>query len=375
MIRPVLYVDLPGIIYALDRRARMTDRAFATFICAPDYEETHSGLFAVLQNLSPIRTSIRTWIAEEHWRMQGIAQTRVRPHTGSWDLLYLATLTNHEANSIDVLLSLMEESLNSAMMHGMLRVFARTNEDAATLELFQRASFQCYARELLYVRESPVIATPEAEGFANQQLHLRRWQPLDTWGFSRLHDATTPRRVQIAEMLGSDEVAHQYVPRMRSWRIPGIEPRDESFVVEEGARLVAWARIRQGWAGLPHQLWMKIHPDCTDIAPEVLRFALGRLCQRGVLPSAAPQGSAVICQVRDYEGAAIDALRHEGFAHVDTKAILVRHLTMRAFNERAVHSVEQARINYGVKGLGTVQSTPAHTHIKRETLHATSSDH
>jgi hypothetical protein len=38
MIRPVLYVDLPGIIYALDRRARMAGRSFATFLCAPDYE-------------------------------------------------------------------------------------------------------------------------------------------------------------------------------------------------------------------------------------------------------------------------------------------------------------------------------------------------
>ena len=33
MIRPVLYVDLPGIIYAIDRRARNKQHEFANFVC------------------------------------------------------------------------------------------------------------------------------------------------------------------------------------------------------------------------------------------------------------------------------------------------------------------------------------------------------
>ncbi|HKD77099.1 MAG TPA: hypothetical protein VKB76_16455, partial [Ktedonobacterales bacterium] len=108
-----------------------------------------------------------------------------------------------------------------------------------------------------------------------------------------------------------------------------------------------------------------VHPDHASIAPDLLHLALNRL---GGAHSAAP----IICQARDYEGAVIDTLRREGFEHVGTKAIQVRHLTLRAFNDRVVPAVERARINYGVKGLGAIQSPPLST--TREMLHA-SHDH
>ncbi len=43
MIRPVLYVDLPGIIYSIDRRARSKQNEYANFVCwlEPD-EKRHS---------------------------------------------------------------------------------------------------------------------------------------------------------------------------------------------------------------------------------------------------------------------------------------------------------------------------------------------
>ncbi len=35
----------------------------------------------------------------------------------------------------------------------------------------------------------------------------------------------------------------------------------------------------------------------------------------------------VICEVREYETAVVDALRAAGFEHIGTHALLVRHLT------------------------------------------------
>lgn len=367
MIRPVLYVDLPGIIYALDRRSRGLGRSFATFVCAPDYEETHSGLSALLMNMLPVRPTVRTWISEEHWRLLGIAQAKVSPGSGSWDIQYLASLTHHEANPADVMQELIEYAVNSAINHGMHRVFARTLEDPEIISIFQRIGFQCYAHEVLYVR--PTLTFPNDDVNPNSaatKLHIRRWTQHDPWGLTRLHDATTPRRVQVAETLGSDELAHQFVPRMRNWHILGLEPRDESYVVDTGSRLDAWVRIRQGWAGLPHQIWLKIHPEHSDIAQPLVNFALQRLRQS----SQSQQLLPVICQLRDYEAPAIDALRGMRFEHVDTKASLVRHLTVRVHNERTVVGMEPARrMNYGVKGLGTIQSVPIEN--TREALHAT----
>jgi hypothetical protein len=356
MIRPVLYVDLPGIIYALDRRVRSLGRPLASFICAPDYEEMHSGLMAMLANAIPIHPMIRTWICEEHWHLFGVAQTRARPNTSSWDIQYLASLTQPDVNSADVIVALLEYVLNAALTHGMQRVFARTSEDPDILPLFQRVGFQCYTREMLYVRTMPIV--PESipsERIDERMSEIRRWVRLDTWGLARLHDATTPRRVQVAETLGNTELAYHFVPRQRFWSIPGVAPCDESYVIDLGSRLGAWVRVRQGWAGLPHQIWIKIHPESSEFAERVIRFALKRISQFDHGRSRPPY---IICHVRDYEGVVIDALRQERFEHVDTKAILVRHLGLHAFTERAVHSIEKARVNYGVKGLGTIQSVP-----------------
>lgn len=362
MIRPVLYVDLPGILYALDR-VRMAGRPVMTFLCAPRYEETRSGLAAMLNNMLPVRATARTWICEEHWRLLGVAQARPRPDNTSWDLAYLASMTQRDGDAADVLRALLEYGINAAMMHGMQRVFADITEDDHALAIFHRVGFQRYAQDLLYQRATPLVAENAApvRGLGMPELHFRRWQHEDVWGMTQLYAATTPRRVQVAEHLGSDELAHQLVPRERGWHIPGIEPRDESYVVDLGSRLAAWVRVRQGWAGLPHQLWVKVHPEHTEIAPEVIRFALHRLCQKGIVPGTHPNQNTVICQIRDYEGGAIDALRCEGFTHVDTKAILVRHLTLRAFTEQTLPALEKGRVNYGVEGLGTVRSSSIQT--------------
>jgi hypothetical protein len=359
MIRPVLYVDLPGIIYALDRRARLVGRPLATFLCAPRYEETRSGLANLLGNLSPVRATARTWICEEHWRLLGVAQGRARPDATSWDLVYLASMTGEEAQAPSVLRSLLEYAVNAAMMHGQQRLFAQIAADDAALAIFHQVGFQRYAEELLYVRESPTLdGLPEPErGLGMPTTTLRRWRQEDVWGLSQLHAAVTPRRVQVAELLGSDELARQFVPRTRTWRIPGAEPRDETYVVDLGSHLAGWVRVRSSWAGVPHQLWLMVHPDHAEVAPDILRFALGRLCENGTKGGTRSLRQPVICQIRDYEGGAIDGLRRAGFIHTDTKDILVRHLTLRAFSDLAIPGVEK-RISYGVEGLGTVRSSP-----------------
>ncbi len=363
MIRPVLYVDLPGILYALDRRARQLNRPFATFLCAPRYEETHSGLGAVLHTMLPVRTSAHTWICEEHWRMLGVAQARLRHDMTSWDLVYLASLDRHEAVSEGVLRALLEYVVNAALRSGLHRVFAEIDGRDETLEIFHPAGFQRYAQEHFYARETPQVLETGSDPLAplGKEARFRRWHADDTWGLTQLYNAITPRRVQVAELLSSEELARQLVPRQRGWRLPLLEPRDETYVVDLGSHLAAWVRVRQSWAGIPHQLWLMVHPDHADLAPQAIRFALGRLCQHGIIPGTHPQRQPVICQIRGYAGATIDALRQAGFEHRDTKSILVRHLTLRAFSDNIGHKVKHAPVNYGIEGLGAVRSPTIHT--------------
>jgi hypothetical protein len=390
MIRPVLYVDLPGIIFALDQRARTRHGEFANFVVAPEIEEPRSGLSALLSALLPITPDALTWICEDRWRLLGLAQARRRPGAQAWDLTYLAAMSSPGGqpptiSQDEVLLELLQYSLNVAITRGVHRFFARVEDELPELELFGKLSFQRYASELTYCLGSPAEALarleqvedathdvallddhrpiplltrfrpPQPEGMAHAEdgeairpdVPLRRWHRHDAWGLLRLYDACTPKRVQLAESLTSDELVHTRAAGGRTWYLPLLEPTAMAFVHDRGVRLGGWMRLRFGRGAQPHMLSVMTHPDDADVAPALLRFALRILAREAPRP--------VICEVRDYETAVVDALRAAGFEHIGTHALLVRHLTARALRRRAIPALEP-HVVYGVKGLGTAQA-------------------
>jgi hypothetical protein len=345
MIRPVLYVDLPGIIYAIDRRARAHNSEFAHFICTPDAEESRASLTSLFTSLFPINPSARTWLCEDHWRILGVAQARRRAGGGAWDLTYLASLPNRSAEGAsddDVLLELLEYAVNAAIMHGVQRIFAKVDEETAGLELFLRCGFQRYARELTFWLPAGAANTPPPA------LELRRWHRHDQWGLLRLYSACAPRVVQIAENVDSSEYTGLRVGQARRWQLPLLPAREEGFVYDLGVRLGGWVQVRYGRGPHPHQIALMVHPDNTDLATPLLHFGLSLLGEGG-------DARPVYCQVREYEGAVVSALRDGGFEHAATRALLVRHLTLRAMRRRLVPALEQ-RVAYGVKGLGTAHT-------------------
>jgi hypothetical protein len=379
MIRPVLNVDLPGIVHALDTRARARQGEFANFVVAPDVEEPRSGLAALLSAFLPITPSAHTWICEDHWRLLGLAQARQRPGAQAWDLAYLAAILPSPSapqshSQYDVLMELAQYALNAAIGRGVHRFFVRVDDERPELELFGKLSFQRYAQELTYwlddsseglrlleramahgdgadpERPALSLQTAPAEEDANTirpDVPLRRWHQHDAWGLLRLYDACTPKVVQLAESLTNDELLHTRAAGGRTWHLPLVEPESSAFVNDRGVRLGGWLRLRHGRGSQPHMLSLMAHPDDPGVALALLRFGLRVLAQGGPRP--------VFCQAREYETATVDALRAAGFAHTGTHALLVRHLTMRALRTRDVPAVE-ARMAYGVRGYGTTPS-------------------
>jgi hypothetical protein len=350
MIRPVLYVDLPGIIYALDQRARAKHGEFANFVCLPDREEPRSTLSDALSNLLPINPTVRTWLCEDHWRMLGMAQVRRRPNNFAWDITYLVSLPHRSANSDDVLLELLEYVVNTGIMHGVQRIFARISDDAPELELFSRVAFQRYARELTYYLD-PAPLGPGALDLATAGPawpDLRRWHRHDEWGLLRLYHATTPHRVQAAEMLtDSAEYAWLRGGPAGPWSHLLGNCAVEQYVHDLGVRLGGWLQVRRFGRGEPGQLALMVHPDNADQAIPLLRYGLQLLWEGGRKP--------VYCQIREYETDVIDALRRQGFEHITTRALLVRHLTLRAMQGRFAPSFEH-RVVYGVNGWGSLNA-------------------
>lgn len=344
MIRPVLYVDLPGIIYAIDRRARARNSEFAHFICTPDAEDARASLSSWLGSLFPINPAAYTWLCEDHWRILGVAQARRRAGGCAWDLTYLGSLPNRAVEPIrdeDVLMELIEYALNAAIPHGVQRVFAKVDQETPDIELFTRCSFQRYAREVTFCLPQAPTPGPLPD------LPLRRWSRHDEWGLLRLYAAGAPRTVQVAESVESHEYARLRVGAQHRWQRLLLPVMEEGFVYDLGVRLGGWVQVRYGHGNRPHQIALMVHPDNADLATPLLRFGLSLLGEGGAKP--------VYCQVREYEGAVVSALRDAGFEQMGTRVLLVRHLTLRAMRQRFVPALEQ-RVAYGVKGLGTAQT-------------------
>lgn len=341
MIRPVLYVDLPGIIYSIDRRARSRQHEFANFVCWLDPVENRVSRPPLLRNIFPVNPASRTWICEDHWRILGFAQVRERPSRITWDISYLASMVHSNVSSDEVLSALLDYMLEIAAGHAILRIFAKVEDEVPELELFQKAGFQRYARQLTYVFEPGSV-----QGDFNPPT-LRRWNRHFAWGLHQLYRASTPQRVQMAEMLdSSEELAKLYVGSLRPLP-PALSGGDETYVCDVGVRLGAWLRLCRGHGSAPHQLSMMVHPEHADLADPILRFGTRRLREGGARP--------IYCQVREYESSVINALRSGGYEQTSTRALLVRHIALLATNPRAVPALEQ-RVAYGVKGLGTVNS-------------------
>lgn len=405
MIRPVLNVNLPGIVRALDQRARGRQSEFATFVAAPDDDEPRSGLGAIATALLPITPHARTWIAEDHWRLLGLAQTRARPGGLAWDLAYLASMPPAPApqppdatatpaqaapaTPDETLVALIQYALNAAIGRGVQRVFARIEEDLPELELFGKVSFQRYARESTWAlasaeeglralddhdaarllspdapdapdapevsspRGRPAISATRAAARIRPEtievyagMRLRQWRRQDAWSLLRLYDACTPRVTQLAEGLTVDELTHTRAAGGRTWYLPVVEPASAAFVHESGPLMSGWLRLRQGRGDQPHRLVLLAHPDEPGVARSLLRFALRVF--------AADTARPILCATRDYETATIDALRAAGFERQGAHALLVRHLAARLAYPHGVpaFSSQGSRMAYDVKGLG-----------------------
>jgi len=346
MIRPVLYVDLPGIIYSMDRRARSKQHEVANFVCWLEPVDNRVSLPPILRDIIPLNPTSRTWICEENWRILGFAQVRERPSRTMWDLSYLASMVHSNVASDEVLMALLEYMLEIASTHGILRIFAKVEDEIPELELFQRAGFQRYARELTYIYE------PEELPPGLDLPSLRRWNRHHVWGLHQLYRSVTPQRVQMAELLeNSEEFAQLHVGSLR--RLPfSLSRGRENYVCDLGVRLGAWLQVYRGHGSAPHQISLIVHPEHAELAEPLLKFGVRRALEGGV--------RRIYCQVREYESAVIAALRSSGFEHAGTKVLLVRHLALLAMNPRTVPALEQ-RVVYGVRGLGTVNSRQTQT--------------
>jgi len=268
---------------------------------------------------------------------------RERPSRTAWDMSYLASMAQRNVSDEEVLSALLEYTLEMAALHGILRIFAKVEDEIPEMDLFHRSGFQRYARELTYVYE-PGSTTLQVEPNLPS---LRRWHRHYVWGLHQLYRSVTPQRVQMAELLeNSEEYAKLHVGSQHP--LSSLFSRgNENYVCDVGVRLGAWLRISRGKGSEPHRIFLNVHPEHADLAEPLLRFGIRRLLEVDV--------RRIYCLVREYDSFVITALRNSGFEQTSIRALLVRHMALLATRQSTVPLLEQRAV-YGLKGLGTVNS-------------------
>lgn len=359
MIRPVLNGDLPRVIRVIDQWARAQAGKYADFIVAPPGDEPRGRLSTFLSVLLPFVPNASTWILEDHWQLQGLIQTRARPGSSAWDVAYLAAVLAHTGDQQDaailvdcgpVVYPLLQHCVNTAITRGVRRVFARVEDERPEIEQFTKLGFQRYAVEHTWALRdvrAGLRMLSETDDLARTPRGGRLWRGSDRWNLLRLHDAATPKRVQLAEDLDLDEFLHT---RMFTWGLAPLLPLDPtgaSYVLDHDGRLSAWLRLRSGRGTQPHEMALMAHPEDAGAAVALLRFGLEALASKPAQP--------VWCVVRDYEAPVILALRAAGFTPVAAHALLVRHQAARVMPLPDA-AVAASRVVLGGQGIGSSQA-------------------
>lgn len=419
MIRPVPYVDLPGIVYALDRRIRARHGEFANFVIAPESEEPRSSLAALLSALWPFTPNAYTWICEDRWHLLGVAQGQPRPGAEAWDLVYLGAMTAPGGQPAtvaqnDILMELVQYALNAALMRGVHRFFARIEDERPEVEIFGKLGFQRYARELTYW-------LPSARHGLDQLDHLAHAQPVERVSIltsaavgataapperaphpphARTHPDEQPEgRAGTGAspsidgsgnahsggvLTGAPDLSLRHWHHHDAWGLlrlyDACTPRrvqmaesltNDEFMHTRAGGLRTWrfpllepasvAFVNDrgvrlgGWIRLRYGRGSQPHQIWSMAHPDEPEMALA-LVRFGLQMLAREAPRDIVAQVREYEGVSIDALRKAGFEQCATHALLVRHLAMRALRNREVPALEPRVVYGGVKGLGTAQT-------------------
>jgi hypothetical protein len=238
----------------------------------------------------------------------GFLQLRARRGRPEADVVFLAPSLESEEDAVAIWYRLLAEAAREIGGRGGQRLFAQVNSSSDGVEeVFRQAGFIGYAREDIYCLQ----AVPEGLMPTDD---LRRQRARDGWNLLRLYTELTPRPVQIAEGMLSPE---GQAGKMGDW---WDQSRESGFILEIDGELAGAVRVRHGRAA--HWLRFGLHPQAQEHGGRLLQGALALL-------STAPR-TPIYCSVRDYESGIAIPLEQAGFQRVQTRTLLVKHMTARA---------------------------------------------
>jgi hypothetical protein len=203
--------------------------------------------------------------------------------------------------------ALLGHGVRTAGLRGVRRLFARVPTGHPLIETMRRAGWAPYARETVFRADR---LTPRARPASG----LRPQDPADTWAIHQLYAAAAPRQVQEIEAFTS------HVWHMAQARRTRHGVRQSGWLLEEGGRLVAYARyVRGSRAGMIDAV---VRPGEGG--------HLGAVLDGVIAETRRTRGRPVYCALRGYYLDLSGELIERGFGEIGEQELLIRYTTVTA---------------------------------------------
>ncbi|MBN1402128.1 MAG: hypothetical protein JXA74_14905 [Anaerolineae bacterium] len=275
----------------------------------------------VLTASSPAGSALRAYFTHNHLGTptyvrddlvtdgRGFVQVKPRPNGVEWDLLYIAPSLDDHKDVASIWHGLLGYLIILAGQQGVLRIYARSPEDAEIESVLRSAGFSILAREEVFVLSVPATPAPHPKG-------MRRAGGRDREALICLCQRAMPSLVRKAE-LSSGDWCQAVTPRLR--RQMGRVRRVDEFICMAKGQMIAYLSMRESSSG--YWLEVIVHPEYRgDVLPYV-RYIL-------TLAECSPS-KPLYCGVPDFGVGLGWILRTLAFEPYARQALLVAHTVAR----------------------------------------------
>ncbi len=242
--------------------------------------------------------------ADDEGSVQGAVQVWPHRDRKAWDLAFLAPSLDESQNAAAIWQGLLTYLSRLGIEHNVLRIYARTSEDAEVEDLLRHAGFSMVTRQEIFVLSRQPSPAPLPRG-------LRPVEEADQWALKHFHQQVMPPLVQIAEDPCHDIACIAADPFSRL--------AVEEYIWSKKSEIIAWLRVSS--SSKAHWLDVVVRPEYrAELLPHI-RYMLTLVDISKQRP--------LFCSIPDYCVGLGWLLRTLGFSTFTRQALLVCHTVVR----------------------------------------------
>ncbi len=281
-----------------------------------------ASLLALSSAFPPAGRTIVSLVYAENGQLWGSVQARARRKRHEWEIINLSgtglVSESEELLPEKVLAALLEHLTRTLGERGAMHIFAKSPGDAPGFAAFARAGYSVYGHEDLFRLDGASAlgvrgATPPfaQEPDLPEGATIRPQRDDDAWPIHQLYGSITPKVMQQAQGLSSDDWG---LPKGRWPGSFGGHGRGR-YVLEVEGQVQGFLLA----ARATKTVEIMVHPEAYHYAAALLRQGLSELA-----PAA-----GIYCALPEHQGSLGHVLEETGFRHQGSQALLVKHMVAR----------------------------------------------